>query len=144
MVSGLSGSVLKILLLCFVMAVIVPVYAFPILRQRFDPGDSAALAASFGSISAVTFITASSFLNELKVEHSGFMIAALALMESPAIVMGLILHGKSKQAPNNESGKKRKLANIIQTSILNTSANSGNLPISIFILDFYAVLRYYF
>ena len=121
MVSGLSGSVLKILLLCFVMAVIIPVYAFPILRQRFDPGDSAALAASFGSISAVTFITASSFLNELKVEHSGFMIAALALMESPAIVMGLILHGKSKQAPNNESGKKRKLANIIQTSILNTS-----------------------
>ncbi len=120
-VSGLSGSVLKILLLCFVMAVIVPVYAFPILRQRFDSGDSAALAASFGSISAVTFITASSFLNELAVEHSGFMIAALALMESPAIVMGLILHEKSKQTPNNEQGKKRKFATIIQTSILNTS-----------------------
>ncbi|ABI45355.1 sodium-dependent bicarbonate transport family permease [Synechococcus sp. CC9311] len=120
-VSGLSGSVLKILLLCFVMAVIVPVYAFPILRQRFSSGDSAALAASFGSISAVTFITASSFLNELAVEHSGFMIAALALMESPAIVMGLILHEKSKQTPNNEQGKKKKFATIIQTSILNTS-----------------------
>ena len=120
-VSGLSGSVLKILLLCFVMAVIVPVYAFPILRQRFGSGDSAALAASFGSISAVTFITASSFLNELAVEHSGFMIAALALMESPAIVMGLILHEKSKQTPNNEQGKKKKFATIIQTSILNTS-----------------------
>ena len=120
-VSGLSVSVLKILLLCFIMAVIVPVYAFPILKQRFDTGDSAALAASFGSISAVTFITASSFLNELKIEHSGFMIAALALMESPAIVMGLILHEKSKKIPNNESEKKRKLVSIIQTSILNTS-----------------------
>ena len=119
--SGLSGSVLKVLLLCFVMAVVVPVYAFPILRQRFEPGDSAALAASFGSISAVTFITASSFLNEIKVEHSGFMIAALALMESPAIVMGLILHGKSKRTSSDESKQKTQLSSIIQTSILNTS-----------------------
>ncbi len=119
--SGLSASVLKILFLCFVMAVIVPIYGFPILRQRFEPEDSAALAASFGSISAVTFITASSFLNEIQVPHSGFMIAALALMESPAIVMGLILYEKSKSPAKGGMKEKTSLTNIVQTSILNTS-----------------------
>ncbi|MEM9136702.1 MAG: sodium-dependent bicarbonate transport family permease, partial [Cyanobacteria bacterium P01_F01_bin.42] len=53
--------------------------------------DAAAIAATYGSISAVTFITASSFLKELGMEFHGFMVADLALMESPAIIVGLIL-----------------------------------------------------
>jgi hypothetical protein len=119
--SGLSGSVVTVLLMCLMMAIVVPLYGFPILRRRFGPEDSAALAASFGSISAVTFITASSFLNEIKVEHSGFMIAALALMESPAIVMGLILNARSQSQSKNTPSTSPQLSTIIQTSILNTS-----------------------
>ncbi len=53
--------------------------------------NSAAIAAAYGSISAVTFITAESFLKVLNIQSDGFMVAALALMESPAIIVGLLL-----------------------------------------------------
>jgi hypothetical protein len=118
--SGMSISVIEILLLCLLMAIIVPLYAFPILRRRFNSVDSAAISASFGSISAVTFITASSFLNEINVEHSGFMIAALALMESPAIVMGLILNGAT-ESKDSGTTNKINLTQIIRTAMLNNS-----------------------
>jgi hypothetical protein len=73
------------------MACVVPLYTFFILRLKLDTYDSAAIAATYGSISAVTFITASAFLTELGIDFDGFMVAALALMESPAIIVGLIL-----------------------------------------------------
>jgi hypothetical protein len=73
------------------MACFVPVYSFFILKLRLDTYDAAAIAATYGSISAVTFITASAFLSELGINYDGYMVAALALMESPAIIVGLIL-----------------------------------------------------
>jgi hypothetical protein len=56
-----------------------------------DTYDAAAIAATYGSISAVTFITASAFLSEIGIKYDGYMVAALALMESPAIIVGLTL-----------------------------------------------------
>jgi hypothetical protein len=73
------------------MSLLVPVSSFLILRTRLDSYNAAAVAASYGSISAVTFITAESFLNVLEIGFDGFMVAALALMESPAIVVGVLL-----------------------------------------------------
>jgi hypothetical protein len=73
------------------MSVLVPIYCFFLLRSRFDVFNSAAIAAAYGSISAVTFITAESFLKVLNIQSDGFMVAALALMESPAIIVGLLL-----------------------------------------------------
>jgi len=73
------------------MACIVPIYTFFILKIKLDSANAAAIAAAYGSISAVTFITASSFLEKLHISYGGHMVAALALMESPAIVVGLIL-----------------------------------------------------
>nr|MCU0551861.1 sodium-dependent bicarbonate transport family permease [Leptolyngbya sp. Prado105] len=73
------------------MSILVPIYTFFILRTRLDPYNAAAIAATYGSISAVTFITAGSFLDQLQIPYNGYMVAALALMESPAIIIGLIL-----------------------------------------------------
>jgi hypothetical protein len=73
------------------MACVVPIYTFFILKWKLDTYDAAAIAATYGSISAVTFITASAFLTELGIAFDGYMVAALALMESPAIIVGLIL-----------------------------------------------------
>ena len=131
--SGMNASVIEILLLCLLMAVVVPLYAFPVLRRRFDGADAAAISASFGSISAVTFITASSFLNEINVRHSGFMIAALALMESPAIVMGLILNGTTKDRVAGDDENTR-LASIVRNAILNSSVFLllGSLIVGVF------------
>ncbi|UBF25639.1 sodium-dependent bicarbonate transport family permease [Kovacikia minuta CCNUW1] len=89
--SGLSQDVVLTLLAAIVMACFVPVYTFFILKLRLDPYNAAAIAATYGSISAVTFITASSFLQQLGIDYDGYMVAALALMESPAIIVGLIL-----------------------------------------------------
>ncbi|MFM7440119.1 MAG: sodium-dependent bicarbonate transport family permease, partial [Snowella sp.] len=89
--SGLNSSIIVTLLAAILMASIVPVYSFFILRIKLDDYNAAAIAATYGSISAVTFITASSLLDKLQIDYGGHMVAALALMESPAIVVGLIL-----------------------------------------------------
>jgi uncharacterized protein len=89
--SGISGEVISAISAAIIMSCIVPVYSFFILRKKLDVPNAAAIAATYGSISAVTFITANSFLDQVHVPSDGFMVAALALMESPAIIMGLIL-----------------------------------------------------
>lgn len=89
--SGLGSQVLLTIGAAVLMSLVVPITSFLILRTRLDTYNAAAVAASYGSISAVTFITAQSFLTVLKEHYDGFMVAALALMESPAIVVGLLL-----------------------------------------------------
>jgi hypothetical protein len=89
--SGISGPVLPTISAAVLMSLLVPLYSFAVLRLRFDGFNAAAIAATYGSISAVTFITAESFLDTQHLPHDGFMVAALALMESPAIIVGLLL-----------------------------------------------------
>jgi uncharacterized protein len=89
--SGINLQISITLIAAVLMAALVPIYTFFILRTKLDSYNSAAIAATYGSISAVTFITASSFLEKLQIPYGGHMVAALALMESPAIVVGIIL-----------------------------------------------------
>jgi uncharacterized protein len=89
--SGVTQEVVLTLLAAILMATMVPIYTFFVLKLKLDIYDAAAIAATYGSISAVTFITAGSFLSELGIPFDGYMVAALALMESPAIIVGLIL-----------------------------------------------------
>jgi uncharacterized protein len=99
--SGLNSQIVGTLAAAMLMASLVPVYSFFILRIKLDDYNAAAIAATYGSISAVTFITASSLLDKLNIEYGGHMVATLALMESPAIVVGLILvrvFGKKKES----------------------------------------------
>ncbi|MDP1579686.1 MAG: sodium-dependent bicarbonate transport family permease [Candidatus Didemnitutus sp.] len=89
--SGLSNGVMLTMGAAMLMAFGVPLFAFLILRLRLDTANAAAIAATYGSISAVTFITAAAFLDSSGVTYSGHMIAAMALMESPAIIVGVLL-----------------------------------------------------
>ena len=89
--SGINQEVILTLLAAILMACVVPIYTFFILRVKLDAYNAGAIAATYGSISAVTFITASSFLTQLGIVFGGYMVAALALMESPAIIVGIIL-----------------------------------------------------
>lgn len=75
------------------MSCAVPLYSYQLLKRIESPHDAAAIAATYGSVSAVTFVTAVSFLEALGVSYGGYMVAALAVMESPAIIMALILVG---------------------------------------------------
>ncbi len=73
------------------LAFVVPAYAFAILRRRLGAFDAAAVAATYGSVSAVTFITATGFIERQGVPFGGYMAVALVLMESPAIIMAVLL-----------------------------------------------------
>lgn len=101
--SGLNAQVALTLLTAMVMALLVPVVAFTILKKRLSVPDAAAIAATYGSVSAVTFIAATSFLNTLKIEYSGYMVAAMALMESPAIIVGVSCARKFGAKPDQST-----------------------------------------
>jgi len=101
--TGLSGSIAIVLLAAMLLAIVVPLYSFVILRRQFDAHNAGAIAATYGSVSAVTFVTASGVLSSLGIQSGGHMVAALALMESPAIVLGVLLARRS-QASGGGSG----------------------------------------
>ena len=73
------------------IALIIPIYTYFLLRRKFNVFDSGAIAAAYGSVSAVTFVTAASFLEIQHMTFSGHMVAVMALMEAPAIIVGVIL-----------------------------------------------------
>ena len=91
--SGINTEIALTLGFAVLFASLVPIYSFFILKFKLDSYNAAAIAAAYGSISAVTFVTATSFLEQQTpaIEYGGHMVAALALMESPAIIVGLIL-----------------------------------------------------
>ena len=101
--SGLDGQVAIILILAIVMSIAVPIYTFYLLKRKVNHFDAGALAATYGSISAVTFITATSFLQDLGVSYGGYMVAAMALMESPSIIVGVMLIRLYSGNGNNHS-----------------------------------------
>ena len=122
---GFSSEIISTLLAAIFMASIVPVYSFFILRVKLDNYNAAAIAATYGSISAVTFITASSLLDKLQINYGGHMVAALALMESPAIVVGLILvrvfSTKSAENTEEENTEKTSWTEVLREAFLNGS-----------------------
>ncbi len=75
--SGLSAQVALTLGAAILTALIVPVYSFYLLRLKLDVPNAAAIAATYGSVSAVTFITAVAFLDATKTPYSGHMVALL-------------------------------------------------------------------
>ncbi len=73
------------------ISILIPLYTYFILRMKLEVEDSGAIAAAYGSVSAVTFVTAVSYLESQQLGIHGHMVAMMALMESPAIIMGLLL-----------------------------------------------------
>lgn len=116
--SGIDYYVLKTLMAAMFLAFIVPIYAFFILLRKVDVYNAAGIAATYGSISAVTFITATNFLQTLNTEYGGHMVASMALMESPAIVIGLIL---ASLFSKNNSGVQLAFRELAKESLLNGS-----------------------
>lgn len=89
--TGLTAEVALGLACALLLAIVVPAIGYLVLRRIVSRFDAAALAATYGSVSAVTFITAVQVLAQQGIPHGGHMAAALALMESPAIVMAVLL-----------------------------------------------------
>ncbi len=98
--SGLTASVATSLLAAMLMAFIVPVLGYALLKDRVPRFDAAAVAASYGSVSAVTFVTAIQYVESQLIAVGGHMAVAMVLMESPAIIVAVVLANllRSQQA----------------------------------------------
>lgn len=117
--SGFTNEIVYSLLFGLAIAAIIPFYTFFILKKKLSVSDSGAVAASYGSVSAVTFVAAVSFLEAQKIVSGGHMVAVMALMESPAIIVGVILMMQfEKEKPANE---KVSLKSVIHHSFTNGS-----------------------
>jgi uncharacterized protein len=95
--SGLNPSVMISLFAAILMAFIVPALGYLFLRNRVARFDAAAVAASYGSVSAVTFVTAMQYLESQQMSPGGHMAVAMVLMESPAILMAVLLANMIRQ-----------------------------------------------
>ena len=89
--TGITPAMGWALLAAALLALAVPAWSFLVLRRRLSPFDAAAVAATYGSVSAVTFITAVGFAEKQNIDTNGYMTVALVLMESPAIIMAVLL-----------------------------------------------------
>lgn len=116
--SEFTLEILWSLLFGVLLALIVPVYTYYILRKKFSIENAGAIAASYGSVSAVTFITTIAYLEMEQIPFNGHMVAVMALMEAPSIMIGLLLIMISK-------GSKRKsnipLKSVFQHALFNGS-----------------------
>ena len=104
--SGLTTEVLISLGAALTMAIAVPILGFMVLRRFLNGFDSAAVAATYGSVSAVTFITAVQYLDNHGIAFGGHMAAAMALMESPAIVLAVVLANHARRQATAEHGTR--------------------------------------
>jgi hypothetical protein len=113
--SNFSIGIVWSILFGIAIACLIPLYTFLILKKRLSTENAGAIAAAYGSVSAVTFVTALSFLETQHLKSSGHMVAVMALMEAPAIVIGVMLirlcSEKNQQAPKMRSILKHSLTN---------------------------------
>lgn len=110
---GLSGAA-PVLVAAMAMSGAIPVVWFYALRRRLGNANAAGVAASYGSVSAVTFVTAVSWLERLEISYSGVMVAAMALMEWPAIVAAILMFRSGE-------GQGRALGPVIREALVNGS-----------------------
>lgn len=88
--SGLTAEVGTGLAAAVALAIAMPLIGYSILKRFLSGFDAAAIAATYGSVSAVTFVTAVQYLEHNNIAYGGHMAAAMALMESPAIIMAVV------------------------------------------------------
>ena len=95
-----SGDLLRIvpvLLVAAVLSFAIPLWVDLALRlaSALGPVDRGAVAAHYGSVSIVTFVAATQFLELRQLPYEGYMAAVVAVMEMPAILTGLWLAGRA-------------------------------------------------
>ena len=102
--SGLTSEVGAGLAAAIALAVTIPLLGYQVLKRFVSGFDAAAVAATYGSVSAVTFVTAVQYLENQNIAYGGHMAAAMALMESPAIIMAVVFANTLRQTAAQTAG----------------------------------------
>jgi hypothetical protein len=100
-----------------IASIVIPIYTFFILKRKLNLYDAGAVAAAYGSVSAVTFVAAASYLESQQISLHGHMVAIMALMESPPIIISLVLISIF----NKEESQSFKKSGIVKHSLTNGS-----------------------
>lgn len=117
--SGFNQTIISVMFACVAFSFLIPFITYRILRIKLDIYNAGAIAATYGSISAVTFVTATSFLEAHHIAFDGYMVAGMALMESPAIIAGLFI---VKSAMNKTDSKSEtRLGKVFHEAFTNGS-----------------------
>lgn len=105
-VAGLTTAVVTTAAAGIVMGLVIPIVAFWALRRtsRLDTATAAAVAAHYGSISLVTFVAGTEALRVAGIAYDGYLVAVMALMETPAILVGLWLAQGDPSAKAQKTG----------------------------------------
>lgn len=157
--SGFTPAALYSIGAAMLMAVIIPVLGYNLLKRLVSPFDAAAVAAAYGSISAVTFIAAMQFLENLQMSYSGHMVAAMVLMETPAIIMAVVLANMLRKGNKGPATKPpHSMGEILREALTNgshvlligsliigyLSADTGKAMMQVFTVDIFKGLLAFF
>ena len=115
--SVITAQMIYTMLFSITLSLTIPIYVFFITKNKLGAYNAGAVGASYGSVSAVTFVTAISFLQMYSHNFDGYMIASLAFMEAPAIIMGVLL----TKYFGKVDGGSANIKDILKHSIFNGS-----------------------
>ncbi len=95
-----------------IIGTLIPLWTYPLLRYvgKLSPVDAAAIGGHYGSVSAVTFIAATNFLKSVSEPHENYASAFLAVMESPAIVIAVLLGKMATRDAKSDFKETMKVA----------------------------------
>lgn len=115
--SPYSNDILITIIFSVLLAMLVPVYVFFLVKRKLGVENAGAVAAAYGSVSAVTFVTAIAYLEAHSTSFDGYMVAILAFMESAAIIVGVLLIRYFSKTNDNHIS----LGSLVKHSLTNGS-----------------------
>ena len=125
--SGLTREVGISLVCAIALALTIPLIGYSVLKHFISKFDAAAVAATYGSVSAVTFVTTVQYLETHQIAYGGHMAAAMALMESPAIIWAVVFANTLRQKNQTQPhpGGQHSSAPIHIGKVLHESFTDG-------------------
>ncbi len=99
--NGFTSEVVNAISLGIFFALLIPILSYLYLRNNLNIDDAAALSGTYGSVSAITFVTAISYLSTNSQAFDNYMSAVLVVMEFPAIFMALFLITRKRNVDQN-------------------------------------------
>jgi uncharacterized protein len=117
----ITDEIIRSLILGVLLSGLIPIYTFFILKKKVGIENAGAIAAAYGSVSAVTFVAASTFLDIQQISYGGHTVAVMALMEAPAIVIGVVLIRRYLRRNGQADMPQTSLRSLIFHSFTNGS-----------------------
>ncbi|VAW47243.1 putative sodium-dependent bicarbonate transporter [hydrothermal vent metagenome] len=115
----------------FIMGLVIPMIGYALLRfrDRIDPFNAAAITAHYGSVSAATFLTAIAFLETSGIAHESYPIIMMVIMESPAIIIGLVLAmlARKKLAKSKPAVEGQEVESLNTGALLKEAFTNGSV-----------------